>query len=177
MADEYNKYDKVVKCLWGESFMLIPLLQPQYIFFGIGKVIRIVKDRDFDIVQVMPKPCFQGEVSHLRNVVITGNHARRQLLTLKCGQVAMFYGRAFLKWQDMQKDDGTIKKIRRWHFIALALQGWYVPTSFDIKKAEKEDEIEDYDSMSDLQRDFLDNILGELEKIREEELGDKNDEE
>lgn len=177
MEQKKKNFDRQVKCIWGESLILMPMsISHQYIFFGIGTVAQIRKGEEYDLVQILPKPCFKKEVVHLRDIIVAGNHPRRQLLTLKCGQIAMFYGRAFLKWKDVQSRDGTIKRINKWHFMAFGVQGWYVPTMFDIRKAEKENEIEEYDELDITQKEFLDNILDHIEKTLAETNGDKNEE-
>ena len=166
-------YNRTPICLWGESVIFIPLQQYQFMFFAIGKVIRINKGDDFDIVQIQPKPCYKGEVAHLRNIIFAGNHPRRQILTLKCGQFAMFYGRANLVWQEVEKDNGEKKKIRRWHLFAFACQGWYVPKMFDVKKAQEENVEDMYDDLQEGQINFFTDIIEKIEKMNNE--GDNDD--
>lgn len=95
--------------------------------FGIGYVIKISHGESFDLVYMS----FGGPT---RKLMVIDNRARRMILTLKRGQLAMFtgYGRIYTATYD----DGTKK--RHWQFYAVGLQGWYVPKMLEIRKAKND---------------------------------------
>ena len=109
---------------------------------GIGRVTFIEKGEKFDLVGM------NFGRSYSRRIVVVGNHARRQIFTLKRGQLAWFYG--YFKVYNFEKR----KKVL---FYAKGFQGWYVPKMVDIKNYEGEiDKIEDTDLTN-----YLDEIIGE----------------
>lgn len=91
-------------------------------FVGYGIVLKIIKGNEFDIVKFN---FGKGE----RNVIVQRNTARRQIYTLKVNQWAEVIGE--FKSTKTQLKDGT------WQydlsFVAFALNGWFVPRSYDIK--------------------------------------------
>ena len=141
--------------LYGESLLFFntqKLHDKKYRqFYGIGKVFRVVKGEKQDLIyvrfSVLP-------TAKIRLVVAYDNHARRQVLTLKRGQVCQIYGVSrefttdFISPETQEK-----KKVVRLGLYASGILGWYVPTMIDIKRmpinedlvapSEKEEEMQD----------------------------------
>ena len=122
------------------------------LFYGIGIVYRVVKGEKCDLIYInfgllkTRKP---------RLVVVFENHARRQIMTLKRGQVAQVYGLA--RFYEMKKQvDGKEQKSLKFGLYAKGLQGWYVPKSFDINKLNNEDLVEPTEKEKDLMNEFED---------------------
>lgn len=100
------------------------------LFYGIGVVYRVVKGEKIDMVYIN----FGIFKSIKTRVVVTyDNHARRQLMTLKRGQVCQVYGLCRYYKTDCEIN-GEKKKGIRLGLYAKAILGWYVPTMLDIKK-------------------------------------------
>lgn len=111
---------------------------------GVGTITKIEKGNEFDIIRI------NFGRRYARKIIVTHNHARRQLLTLKRGQLAWFYG--YFKVYANGKNKQTI-------FFARGLQGWYVPKAVDIKALDNDNvESLDLDNENDL-TNFLDEIL------------------
>lgn len=100
------------------------------LFYGIGIVYRVVKGEKIDMVYIN----FGIFKSIKTRVVVTyDNHARRQLMTLKRGQVCQVYGLCRY-YQTECEINGEKKKGLRLGLYAKGILGWYVPTMMDIKK-------------------------------------------
>lgn len=110
---------------------------------GIGRVTFIEKGEKFDIVGM------NFGRSYSRRIIVVHNHARRQIYTLKRGQLAWFYG--FFKVYTMNERRSAV-------FYAKGFQGWYVPKAMDIKNYDGE--LEKVEDESDL-TNFLDEIIGD----------------
>lgn len=164
-------YSNHATTLFGDSIIKFPLFNQEYAFFGVGKVLRISKGQDADIVYVAFYPQGKGDRPTVRRVIVGGNHPRRQLLTLKCGQYAQFYGRCVYKNLDKEIEiNGKIIKPRQWELFAYALQGWYVPNAFDVRKAHKDKVDEElYTEMTDEENTLLDNIIDEIMRSKGED--------
>lgn len=115
------------------------------ICFGIGTVTKIQKGEEFDMVYMN----FGRDYS--REICVKHNHARRQIYTLKRGQLAWFYG-----VMQVYKDKGEFKTI----FYAMGFQGWFVPKNMDIIKINPED-IEKMTEENESKIDFIDKLLGD----------------
>jgi len=119
------------------------------LFYGIGKVYRVVRGERQDLIY-MNFGIFKDKKTRL--VVVFDNHARRQIMTLKRGQVCQVYGlcRYFTTTINLK---GIETKGVRLGLYAYAINGWYVPTVLDIRKmpvnadlvapTEKEEEIQE----------------------------------
>ena len=134
------------------------------LFYGIGVVYRVVKGEKCDLVYINfglmknRKP---------RLVVVFDNHARRQLITLKRGQVCNVYGLARF-YEHKKQVDGKETKSLKFGLYAKALQGWYVPTSFDIKKMPvNEDLVDPSEKEENLMNEF-DDVLDQFLKGEED---------
>ncbi len=79
------------------------------------------------------------------------NHARRQLLTLKRGQLATFYGK-----YRFYLEKGKPKSL----FYAYGLQAWFVPRALDIKQMD----LEAYEKMQLEEEKSMLNLIDELIK-------------
>lgn len=86
---------------------------------GVGRVTSIKTGNDFDWVKI------NFGRHYARNIIVKNNHARRQIYTLKKGQLAWFYG----FYSVYKNDKGQIESI----MYALGFQGWFVPKMFDIR--------------------------------------------
>ena len=128
----------------------------QRLFYGVGVVYRVVKGDKVDMVYIN----FGMFPNHTTRVVfVYENHARRQILTLKKGQVCHVYGMA--RYYRVKYDNGTKEAIKL-GIYARALQGWYVPTMLDIKRLPINDDIvSPSESEEDLQKQF-ESILDEF---------------
>ena len=110
---------------------------------GVGVVKKIEKGESFDIVRM------DFGKGYWREIIVRMNHARRQIYTLKCGQLAWFYG--FAKTYA----EGRRRKI---YLFARGLQGWFTPKNLDIKKLDPED-IEELTKENESKLDFIDELL------------------
>ena len=99
-------------------------------FYGVGVVYRVVKGNKNDLVYIN-----FGLFPHNkpRLVVVYDNHSRRQLLTLKRGQVCQVYGICRYFVENVEVNGVKAKGVKLGLF-AKGIQGWYVPTMLDIKK-------------------------------------------
>lgn len=132
---------KEIYHLKGESLILFDYSQRQgksyRIFYGIGIVYRVVKGDKQDLVYIN-FGIFKERKTRL--VVIYENHARRQLITLKRGQVCQVYG-VCRHYTTKINLNGVETKGMRLGLYATAIQGWYVPTMFDIRKMPTNEDI------------------------------------
>lgn len=115
---------------------------------GVGKVIKIKKGENFDLLYL------NFGRKYAREIIVQYNHARRQLLTLKRGQYATFYGKFRFYLDDSGKSKTT--------FYAYGLQAWYVPRMLDIKQMNLDEE--QYDDIDQEQENetqkMIDDLLG-----------------
>lgn len=133
---------------------------------GIGLVKRISRGKEFDIIYVS----FGIATNKQRPIVVVNSKPRRQILTLKCGQYAQFYGECFKKKEPrtfITKEGKEVKKdIFLWEFYAMAIQGWYMPKMFDVKKLEQDiengEEKEQITPMSDKEEKAYEEQIKEL---------------
>ena len=136
------------------------------LFYGIGKVYRVVKGEKQDLIYIN----FGGFKEYkTRLVVAYDNHARRQVLTLKRGQICQVYGVCRYFTTEITLPNGQKSKGVRLGLYAMGLNGWYVPTMFDIKKmppnadlvepSDKEKEIQE--TFEDVLDDFLNGVGSE----------------
>lgn len=111
-------------------------------FYGIGVVMRVVKGDKRDLIYINFGMRKYGKLSnrHTQLVVVEENRARRQLLTLKRGEVCQVYG--ISRYYGLDKEiNGEIKRVVKLGLYAHALNGWYVPTLVDIKKMPKNEDL------------------------------------
>lgn len=114
--------------------------------FGIGKVMRVFKGEKLDIIYM------NFGRKYNRKIVVFHNHARRQVYTLKRGQLASIYG-----YFKTYVEDKQTKAV----LYALGFQAWFVPKTLDIKEYNTDtlDELTKENETSML--NFLDEILGD----------------
>ena len=151
---------------FGESVEIKKGTRQFELWQGIGKVKRISKGKDFDIIYVV----FGIASNKLRQVIVVDSRPRRQELTIKCGQYAQFYGCCFKKKKKVtfKKKDGSevTKDVGYWELYAMAIQGWYVPKMFDVRANEqeiKEGKVKDQTTpMSDNELNLFENQVKEL---------------
>ena len=137
------------------------------LFYGIGIVYRVVKGEKQDLIYIN----FGMFKEHNRRVVVAyENHARRQTLTLKRGQVCQVYGicRPYLtEFDDIAT--GEHKKRVRLGLFAKAFSAWYVPTMLDIKRLPTNDDLVE---MSEKEKD----LANTFDDVLDEFLNTKGDE-
>lgn len=120
--------------------------------FGIGRVDRIVKKEKYDLVYMD----FGGK-TRVRPVIVWEYNAKKQILTLKRNTFATIYGFAKYIPLKMKGKDTRVIVI-----YARALQGWYVPTMFDIKKNHNDFK---YDDDNDTE---FEELLDDFQEITDE---------
>ena len=141
MDEEYIVPDirNLVRCFRSETLFIfgIDSANTKYRWcLGVGRVCKIQQGENFDLLYL------NFGRKYAREIIVQYNHARRQLLTLKKGQLATFYG----KFKLYKNEQGQTRTV----FYAIGLQAWYVPKAMDIKaidtdafdKIEKEQEKE-----------------------------------
>lgn len=141
MDEEYIVPDirNLVRCFRSETLFIfgIDSANTKYRWcLGVGRVCKIQQGENFDLLYL------NFGRKYAREIIVQYNHARRQLLTLKKGQLATFYG----KFKIYRNEQNQIRTV----FYAIGLQAWYVPKAMDIKaidtdafdKIEKEQEKE-----------------------------------
>ena len=135
------------------------------LFYGIGIVYRVVKGDKQDLIYVN----FGAFPTHkTRLVVAYDNHARRQILTLKRGQVCQVYGICRYFTTDIEIN-GVKSKGVRLGLYAKGIQGWYVPTMLDIRRLPVNDDlVEPSEKEQELQQTFED-VLNEFMSGKGEE--------
>lgn len=112
---------------------------------GVGTVTTIKKGEEFDLVGM------DFGRGYTREIYVKNNHARRQIYTLKKGQLAWFYG--FMKVY-------VIDNKRKSTLYAKGFQGWFVPKNMDIIKIDPED-IETLTKSKESKINFIDELIGE----------------
>lgn len=114
---------KLLKSSKNESLILFGKAEYEQRYclcLGVGRVCSIKTGEKFDWVRIN----FGRKYS--RNIVVKNNHARRQIYTLKKGQIAWFYG----YYATYTNEQGKLESV----LYAIAFQGWFVPKMFDIRK-------------------------------------------
>jgi len=140
--------DNMVRCFRGETLFLFGLdsVFTKYRWvYGVGRVCKIMQGENVDLVYI------NFGRKYPREIMVQYNHARRQLLTLKRGQLATFYGKFRIF---------TENKKLRYAFYAIGLQAWYVPKSMDIKKLD----LETYEKIQGEEEKTMINLIDELLK-------------
>ena len=144
----------IMKCFPNETIIAFPTgeakLNNKEWIVGIGWVNKIVKGDKMDLVYMS-----FGKPKIWREIIVMDNHARRQIYTLKRGQIATFYG-----WFTVAQEKG---ERRHYIFYAKGFNAWYVPKQVDIR-AYEDNQIDDINN--DQEKDmlnFLDDILKENE--------------
>lgn len=128
------------------------------LFYGVGKVCRVVKGEKQDLVYINFGIFSQHQT---RLVVAFDNHTRRQTLTLKRGQMAQVVGICRNYMYEFEKD-GVKQQGLRLGLYAYGFNGWYVPTMMDIRKMPtNEDLVEPSEKEEKLMKNF-DDVLNEF---------------
>lgn len=109
------------------------------LFYGIGVVYRVVKGDKQDLIYIN-FGMFREHQTRL--VVAYENNARRQILTLKRGQVCQVYGVCRYFTTEIELNGKKTKGVKL-GLYARAIQGWYVPTMIDLKKMPINDNLEE----------------------------------
>lgn len=151
-----------LKTLVGESLVLFTTNTYRHkryqAFYGVGIVYRVVRGEKNDLLYVR-FGTFQNVKTRL--VVVFHNQARRQLLTLKRGQPCQIYG-VSRTFSTKIKLNGQERIGAKLGLYAMAINGWYVPTTLEIRKMPKnEDLVEPTEKEKNLLEDF-DKLLDEF---------------
>lgn len=140
----------IVRCFRSETLFIFGINAENTKYrwcLGVGRVCKIKQGENFDLLYL------NFGRKYAREIIVQYNHARRQLLTLKRGQLATFYG----KFKISPTDDGEIKTL----FYAIGLQAWYVPKALDIKKMKLE-ETEPLERVEQEEEQEMNNLIEEL---------------
>ena len=136
------------------------------LFYGIGVVYRVVKGDKQDLIYIN-FGMFREHKTRL--VVAYENHARRQIMTLKRGQVCQVYGVCRYYTTDVEVNGIKSKGIRL-GLYARGILGWYVPTMLDIRRMPvNEDLVDPSEKEKELQKTFEDVLDDFLNNIGDEE--------
>lgn len=136
-----------VKTFRGESLMYLgsmPKYPKHHWCLGVGTVYRVKKGENVDLVYI-------NFGKYTREILVINNHARRQIYTLKRGQLATYYG--FYRMYKNKKGKVFSK------FYAQGFNAWYVPKTMDIKRYDTTDlEHLENEQETDLSS-FIDEIM------------------
>lgn len=142
----------IVRCFRSETLFIfgIDSKNTKYRWcLGVGRVCKIIKGDSFDLVYI------NFGRKYAKEIIVQYNHARRQLLTLKIGQLATFYG----KFKIYKNEQGETRSI----YYAIGLQAWYVPKAMDIKKMQLEqNENEPLERVKQEDEDNMNKLIEEL---------------
>ena len=101
-------------------------------FWGVGKVVKISKGDKLDIVLVKFG-------NRLQNVIASYNHPRRQVMTLKKGNLVTIYGVMGVSLITTNDKDGKPHRHLKRSIYAWGLMNWYVPMVADLRAIGKGD--------------------------------------
>ena len=137
-------------------------------FRATARVLRISKGDNFDVMTVQ-----LGLTKKSREIIVTNNHARRQLLTCKRGEFAEIFGECRI----VARKNSAGYTYKEWQLFAWAIQGWYVPKMFDVRKREEDIanglEEEETLPMSEEQKDYYKDVVEEILSKNFYELDDE----
>ena len=128
------------------------------LFYGIGIVYRVVKGDKQDLVYIN-FGTFRDTKPRL--VVTWDNHARRQIMTLKRGQVCQVYGISRMFTDEFQHN-GETKRAVKMGLYAKGFLGWYVPTMLDIRKMPINEDLQE---PNDTEKEIVDEYADVLERF------------
>lgn len=130
----------------GEAFIFLGEDNNNYVtFLGVGTVCRVEKGEKVDRV-------LMHFGLNLRPLYVVNNHARRQIFSLKKGQLATVIG----TYKVFTLPSG--KKTTR--LFANGFQAWYVPKMLDIKNYD----TNELEKLEQEQENDLTNFLDEIAK-------------
>ena len=142
-------------CRKGESiiyFGRIAKNQTMQVCFGIGEVIDIQIGNKFDLITM------NFGLHYNRQVFVKWNDARKQILTLKKGEYATFFGFRKDYYRPKKKDEKYQKA--EVYFFAKQLQGWYVPKAMNRKSYDPK-EIEKMTQETESKLNFIEELVRE----------------
>ena len=143
--------NNIVRCFRSETLFIFGLDSKNTKYrwcLGVGRVCKIMQGENFDLLYI------NFGRKYAREIIVQYNHARRQLLTLKVGQLATFYGKFKIAPDDNPKNPTKIKTI----MYAIGLQAWYVPRAMEIKKID----LETYDKVQQEDESNMMDLIDEL---------------
>lgn len=150
----------------GESLMLFGLSklnEKNYRqVYGVGRIYRISKGEKFDVVYMG-----YGLSRKWRKIIVMDNFARRQIMTLKKGHIASFYGYSKMYAHNYKGKDGLVKTKQVFMLFALGFLDWYVPRQVEIDRDYADNE--DVKVMSGREEKYMENFLDQFELTKGEE--------
>lgn len=165
----YPTLNDHIQSVYGESLMLFGTSTHKgkhyRIFYGIGEIYRIAKGDKSDLVYVN---FGIWKNNRPRLVILYGNHARRQVLTLKRGQMCQVYGICRYYKEKVNTKVGERTGIKLGLF-AQNILGWYVPTMFDIRKMPTNEDIVDPTENEKIAEEKFDDLLDSFLNGKEDE--------
>lgn len=158
-ASRVNKYNIPVYCKYGEDLEFLGGHDKgrATMFKGMLLPFSIEHGENFDILEGK-----FGLSGRRRQIIVSHNQARRQLLTVKIGQYCEVFGEARLYRKEVTKPDGKVVHPTFWGLYAMAINGWYVPRMFDVKKREEDiasGEEKPYGEMTKEKEQYFQNII------------------
>jgi hypothetical protein len=155
----YPTLNNNMQNVYGESLMLFGTSThkgKQYrLFYGIGEVYRITKGEKSDLVYVN---FGIWKNNRPRLVICYGNHARRQILTLKRGQMCQVYGFCKFYKEKVSTKVGDTTGIKM-SLFAQSILGWYLPSIMEIRKMPKNSDMVDPTEKEKLAQQKFDDLL------------------
>ena len=139
--------NNIVRCFRSETLFIfgVDSKNTKYRWcLGVGRVCKIMQGENFDLLYI------NFGRKYAKEIIVQYNHARRQLLTLKVGQLATFYGKC-------KRYDRNNKR-NQMLLYAIGLQAWYVPRAMDIKKMD----LETYERIQMENEKSMINLIDEL---------------
>lgn len=130
--------------------------------YGIGRVYGVSKGDKFDVVYMG-----FGLVHKWDKIIVMDNFARRQIMTLKKGHLAHFYGYAKMRAYNYKSKSGEIKTNQICMLYALGFQDWYVPRQVEINRDFADNET--IKPMSGREEKYMENFLDQFEVTKGEE--------
>ena len=156
VANEYLLPESMfATCRKGESIIYFGRLSKNntmQVCFGFGQVIDIQIGNNFDLITM------NFGLHYNRQIIVKWNDARKQILTLKKGEYAQFFGFRKDYYRTKKKDE----KFQRAdvYFFAKQLQGWYVPKTMNRKSYDPK-EVEKLTQENESKIDFIEKLVRE----------------
>lgn len=153
--------DGIMEHSKGESLMFFGVAKSNNknyrLCWGVGSVAKIEHGDKCDCVYMK-----FGLSKKFKQIIVIHNQARRQIMTLKRGQVATFYGMSKIWTFTYETPTGKHYSKRKVVLYAFGFQAWYTPRAVEIKKEWGDNE--DIDTMETQTEEDLMNFLDQFGK-------------